>query len=287
MNFCRMATLDITVLYESWRLHPLAWIHRAEARSFAEELRRAGHSVRLVRLHADSISTLPPGPLLLRVSDPVMLGIVQTLTRAARPFLGPSATVMERCYDKYEAYRIAAANGVDCPSTAFASEAGAMRFPLVLKPRRGSDSIGVRLIRKSPAPHWARTDGYLVQEHVRGAELTIALFRGQMGAPLRILLPEGTPYSFLRKYLLRPRRERIDDAGLAERARRLALKIAGVFGVDWAARIDLIHETATDRLRFLECDVAPLVGANSAFAASFEAAGMSRAEQLRMLTLTD
>jgi hypothetical protein len=56
-----------------------------------------------------------------------------------------------------------------------------------------------------------------------------------------------------------------------------------MFGVDWAARVDLIHETETDRLRFLECDVAPLVGANSAFAASFAATGVSRAEQLRML----
>jgi hypothetical protein len=36
-------------------------------------------------------------------------------------------------------------------------------------------------------------------------------------------------------------------------------------------------------LRFLECDVVPLVGARSAFVASFEAAGISRAEQLRML----
>jgi hypothetical protein len=50
-----------------------------------------------------------------------------------------------------------------------------------------------------------------------------------------------------------------------------------------AAHIDLIHETATDRLRFLECDVVPLVGARSAFITSFEAAGISRAEQLRML----
>ena len=65
--------------------------------------------------------------------------------------------------------------------------------------------------------------------------------------------------------------------------RHAALKIAEVFGVNWAARIDLIHETTTDRLCFLECDVAPLVGAHSAFAASFEAAGIGRAEQLRML----
>jgi hypothetical protein len=52
---------------------------------------------------------------------------------------------------------------------------------------------------------------------------------------------------------------------------------------NWAARIDLIHESATGRLYFLECDVAPLVGAKSAFAASFSAAGVGRLEQLRWL----
>jgi hypothetical protein len=56
-----------------------------------------------------------------------------------------------------------------------------------------------------------------------------------------------------------------------------------MFEVHWAARIDLIHETVTGRLYFLECDVAPLVGAQSAFAASFEAAHVSRSEQLNML----
>jgi len=275
--------LNVTVLRESWRPHPLTGIHRAEARSFAEELRRAGYAVRLVRLRHNSVSGLPSGLLLLRVSDPVMLAAVQTLTRGGRPFLGPGAAVMERCYDKYEAHRIATANGVDCPATALGSEAGTMPFPLVLKPRRGSDSIGVRLLRHGPIPAHARTDGYITQQYMRGAELTVAVCRNLTGMPLRILLPEATPYSFFRKYLLRPGHAPVADAGLAERVRRTALEIAGIFGVDWAARIDLIHETETDRLRFLECDVAPLVGAKSAFAVSLEAAGVSRAEQLRML----
>ena len=65
--------------------------------------------------------------------------------------------------------------------------------------------------------------------------------------------------------------------------RRTALEIARTFEIDWAARIDLIHEVENDRLRFLECDVAPLVGANSAFAASLHAAGINRTEQLEML----
>jgi D-alanine-D-alanine ligase-like ATP-grasp enzyme len=275
--------VNVTVLRESWRPHPLAWIHRAEARSFAGELRRAGYATRLIRFRDDRIHRLPAGLLLLRVSDPVMLAAARALTRAGRPFRGPGAAVMDRCYDKYEAYRIATANGVDCPLTALANEAGTMPFPLVLKPRRGSDSIGVRVLGDGPIPAYARTQDYITQEYVRGAELTVAIFRDRSGMPLRILLPQATPYSFVRKYLLRPRHAALDHADLAERVRRTALDIGGIFGVDWAARIDLIHEPGTNRLRFLECDVAPLVGANSAFAASFKAAGVSRAEQLRML----
>lgn len=239
--------------------------------------------MRLALFQNDSVSALPLGLVLLRVSDPVMLAAVQKLTRAGRTFAGPGAAVMERCYDKYEAHRIATANGVDCPATALASEARTMSFPLVLKPRRGSDSIGVRLLREGPIPAYARTNAYITQRYVRGAELTVAVVRDRAGMALRIFLPEGTPYSFLRKYLLRPRHLPLADASLAERVRRRALEIAGIFGVDWAARIDLIHEAVTDRLCFLECDAAPLVGANSAFAASLEAAGMSRAEQLRTL----
>jgi D-alanine-D-alanine ligase-like ATP-grasp enzyme len=272
----------LTVVRESWCAQPLAWIHRAEARAVAEELRREGHDVQLVRYRQDSASDLSSN-LLLRLSDPVMLAAAQTLTRAARHYLGPSAAVMERCYDKYEAYRIATANGVDCPATALAGAADMLPFPLVLKPRRGSDSVGVRLFKDGPLPARVRTDDYIAQEYVRGAELTVAVLRARAGMPLRILLPEGTPYSFFRKYLLRPPRAPLGDAGLAERVRRAALKIAEVFSVDWAARIDLIHAAATDRLCFLECDVAPLVGAHSAFAASFQAAGIGRAEQLRML----
>lgn len=275
--------MNITVVHEAWRPHPLAWIHRAEARAVAGELRRVGHDVQLVRYQDDSVAKLASEPILLRLSDPVMLTAVQALTSARRPFVGPSAAVMERCYDKYEAYRIATANGVDCPATVLASDAGSMSFPLMLKPRRGSDSIGVRLFKNGPIPARARTDDYIAQQYVRGAELTVAVCRDRVGMPLRILLPEGTPYSFFRKYLLRPPRAPLAAIGLAERVRRTAHKITEVFGVDWAARIDLIHETATDRLRFLECDVVPIVGARSAFAASFEGAGIKRPEQLRML----
>jgi D-alanine-D-alanine ligase len=190
---------------------------------------------------------------------------------------------MARCYDKYEAYRVAVTNGVDCPATALANATGSMLFPLILKPRRGSDSLGVRLLLGGPMPARFLTESYIAQEYMRGTELTIAVLHGHVGMPLQIQLPEGTPYSFLRKYLLRPPRAPLADSAVAERVRDSARRIAEVFDIQCAARIDLIQEKVSGRLRFLECDVAPLVGARSAFAASLEGAGIGRAEQLRLL----
>lgn len=212
-----------------------------------------------------------------------MRDAVKALTYAAVPFQGPSAAVLERCYDKFEAHRVASAAGIDCPDTTLGSDAGAAAFPVMLKPRHGSDSIGVRLWMQGELPQRVRSERFIVQRYVRGAELTVAVLRDRVGMPLHIVLPEGTPYSFWRKYLWCPVRTPVGDNSVAERVRQVALGIAMIFGVDWAARIDLIHETATDRLRFLECDAAPLVGARSAFAASFKAAGIDRAEQLQML----
>jgi hypothetical protein len=241
----------VVVVLEPRRPHPLAWIHRAEARSIVAELRGAGCDVRVELFRADALARLPPG-LLLRVSDPVMLETTGALTGASIPYIGPSAGAMARCYDKFEAWRFASAAGVDCPATVLARDAGALSFPLILKPRRGSDSIGVRLLRNGPIPRRVRTDGHIAQERIVGAELTIAVLHGRVGLPLRIFLPGGTPYSFTRKYFWRPGRGPVADATLAGRVREEAQRVAAVLGVDWAARIDFLHEAATGRLRFLD-----------------------------------
>ncbi|HET7364713.1 MAG TPA: hypothetical protein VFJ70_14190, partial [Burkholderiales bacterium] len=65
--------------------------------------------------------------------------------------------------------------------------------------------------------------------------------------------------------------------------RETAAMLARLFAVNWAARVDFICEPG-GRLCFLECDVAPMIAAGSAFAASLAAAGIDRAEQLALLT---
>jgi len=258
--------VQICVVAEPWRAHPLAWIHRAEARSIAAELRRADHEIRLTQYRPGM--SFPPGTPLLRLSDPVMVRAARALSDEGLPYIGPAANVLERCYDKLEASRLASDHGIDCPAT------DGPQF--LLKPRRGSDSLGIRVLRRRPS---SIPDGYLLQEYVRGFDVTVGVVRGRVGMPLRVMLPEGQPYSFLRKYLLRPRHEVLAD----ERARQLAGRIARLFEAEWAVRVDFILERDSGRLKFLECDAAPLIGARSAFAASLAAGGCSRREQLALL----
>jgi D-alanine-D-alanine ligase-like ATP-grasp enzyme len=256
--------MTVVVVREPWRLDPLAWIHRAEARAIAAELRAP-----LVEYRG----TLPAAPALLRLSDPFMRRVVREVEG---PYRGPGREALEGCYDKYEAYRRVRDGGVDTPETVLADAPRLPDAPFVLKPRRGSDSIGVRVARAVPPSR--RNADHLAQARVIGREVTIALFRDQVGLPLEIHLPPGTPYSFLRKYLLRPGRAPFDDAAL----RALAQRIGALLGVDWAARVDFIVEPG-GRAWFLECDAAPLVGPDSAFASSFNAAGVERRQQLEWL----
>jgi D-alanine-D-alanine ligase-like ATP-grasp enzyme len=261
------------VVREPWRAHPLAWIHRAEAAEIAREL-----GVPLATLGEPPLERRP----ILRVSDAEMLRVAGDLTLAGVAYCGPRPEVMEVCYDKLQATRLVAGEGIDCPKTTLASSSGALAFPLILKPRRGSDSLGVRLVRKGPLPERCRSAEFIVQEYVRGTEITIGLIGGRIGRPLAIGLPRGRLYSFARKYLLRPRRELMHDLRLAMQAREAAARIARLLAVNWAARIDFIAQPG-GRLCFLECDVAPLVSARSAFAASLAAGGIDRTEQLRLL----
>jgi D-alanine-D-alanine ligase-like ATP-grasp enzyme len=275
--------VKLTILRDRGRAHPLAWIHRAEARSIARELGDHGYKPTIVAFDPMRVRALDGERLLLRLSDPMMRVAAQTLSRESVAYQGPDTATLERCYDKLSASTIVHEHGMDVPPTRLADDAATLTPPVVIKPRRGCDSLGLRLVDHQPIPERLRTAEHIAQTRVRGIEITIALSGDRAGFPLQILLPPGTPYSFARKYVLRPGREPLADVELAERVRTCATRIATALDVGWAARVDFIYDASADRLWFLECDAAPLVGADSAFAASFAAAGIGRETQLRML----
>ena len=212
-----------------------------------------------------------------------MFEAVEVLSSARVPYIGPGVEAMKRCYDKYSASRLVAAGGFTCPETELGTKADRIDFPAVLKPRWGSDSIGLRRYAHGPVLARKRNERHIVQRYIRGVDITIGVLNGQAGAPLHIGIPDGALYTFARKYVLRPRIVPVTEPQLATRVRDEAVRIAATLGVDWAARIDFIHEPGADMLYFLECDVAPLVGPGSAFDASFRAAGLARSEQLKRL----
>jgi len=259
-------------------MHPLAWLHRAEARAMVAELRAARRRVDVRTFVRDALPA--GGRILLRLSDPVMVDAARALAASGIAYCGPGATALARCYDKWAAQQTVSAAGIDCPETRLGVDGDALSRPLIVKPRRGSDSIGLRVLRAGPLPTRLRNDRTLVQAQVYGTELTVGVIDNVAGEPLRLELAEGVPYTFARKYLRRPKRTPLADRGLAARVQQTALAAATTLGVDWAARVDFIYERASGRLRFLECDAAPLIGPASAFSASLAAAGMARGEQI-------
>lgn len=82
---------------------------------------------------------------------------------------GCSSALSSALFDKAASARLFAEAGLDIPATYRSGESPA--FPLIAKPRRGSASRGLLVIRDSAALHAIPDPGdYLIQEYVEGAE---------------------------------------------------------------------------------------------------------------------
>jgi hypothetical protein len=119
------------------------------------------------------------------------------------------------------------------------------------------------------------SDKYVLQ-YPPGTGFVLSLFPAGFQAVPLYVLANVTIFAFALFALFRARETS------AELVAYGAEQIGRALGVDWAARVDFIVRDG--RPFFLECDAAPLVGPDSAFAASFAAAGVKRATQLAWLT---
>ena len=103
--------------------------------------------------------------------------------------------VIEVCRDKILTHKFLADNGIDTPET-YTPEAlrklGARRFPYFMKPRCGSASHAIHVIRDEVdlEYHLRKSDDPIVQELVEGLEHTLDVYVGLTGEP-RCVVPRA------------------------------------------------------------------------------------------------
>lgn len=138
--------------------------------------------------------------LILSVNDLELIGLAEAAPRFRAAGTIPVVAVPEviaLCQDKWAAYRALCAVGIPTPDTYLSIDEarqaiarGTLRFPLVVKPRWGSTSIGVEIVHderelalawewgraqalRTTPPRWRRADPercLIVQEFLRGSE---------------------------------------------------------------------------------------------------------------------
>ena len=119
---------------------------------------------------------------------PILSAHRDEFTAAGCQALIAEPEIIRVCRDKMETYRFLSQAGIDTPYTCKPDEVLSIpnqRFPLFLKPRFGSASVGVRKIEDQlDLDYFARrVDDAIVQEYVEGIEHTIDVYVGLTGEP--------------------------------------------------------------------------------------------------------
>jgi carbamoyl-phosphate synthase large subunit len=155
--------------------------------------------------------------LLLSVNDLELAGLAENAAQfrdAGTVPLVSSPTIIARCQDKWAAYQWLSAQGIPTPRTFLSVESarraladGAIRFPLIVKPRWGTSSIGVERVdnqrQLTLAHEWGQVQGsrslvarlrrdepgqsMLIQEWVEGQEYGLDIVNDLAGRHLGTL----------------------------------------------------------------------------------------------------
>ncbi len=106
---------------------------------------------------------------------------IEILARAREdgvlPALVPPAAVAAACYDKYETHRLLGALGLPSPPTVLPEDdLGAIGYPVMVKPRRGSGARSIHLARDEREARFFVDyvqEPVMVQRAMRGPEISI------------------------------------------------------------------------------------------------------------------
>jgi D-alanine-D-alanine ligase len=171
-----------------------------------------------------------------------------------------------------------------------------LKFPVFVKPAEGGSSLGVSKVEEpSEALGEAisrafREDGQvLVEEYVKGRELTCGLFRAQgklTTLPVTEIISGKEFFDFEAKYTPGMSRE-ITPAPIEEKVRELVQKTAEklycALNCRGIVRMDFILEETSGQLFFLEVNTMPGQSENSVVPQQVTAAGLSLTDFYGML----
>jgi carbamoylphosphate synthase large subunit len=104
--------------------------------------------------------------------------------------LAPPAAAARICLDKLGTAQWLSANGLPSPETWNAADARWRTDGLILKPRRGRGSLGVRTVESPEELELYRAEGLVAQERCALPEITIDAFRSRSGKRFRALCRE-------------------------------------------------------------------------------------------------
>ena len=232
-------------------------------------------------------------------------GTVQELLEVLGiPYTGSGVFACVRACDKVLAKHLMREAGIPTPDffafgeTAF-RELGAaaalpaieerLEFPIVVKPARQGSALGVRYARAATdlPPALLAAFSYdrrvLLERHVAGRDLAIALLEPPGGGPPRALpaveaVPVGDSYDFEARYEIGRTRFVCPaelEPGAARRAAELAIATWEALGLAGFARVDLMLGEPGGELLVLEADTVPGLTATSLVPQAADAGGVA------------
>ena len=214
------------------------------------------------------------------------------------PYTGSSSSVSAIAMDKSASNLVYASAGLMVSSfvtlniTDKLYKIETLKFPVIVKPLRGGSSIGLSKVENKDGIKSALDEGFkhdenvIIQEFVKGREITCGVLEDQNGMPFalpptEIISAEGGLFDYKAKYVSGASKE-ITPPGLAadkiKEVQDLAVRAHRVLGCSGISRSDFILKD--DSWYILETNTIPGMTETSLIPQEAKAAGISPSELL-------
>lgn len=205
------------------------------------------------------------------------------------PYTGAGAESSRIAFDKIKSKERFVAAGVRTPThqllAAAGADPGAVEFPCVVKPPREGSSVGVHIVKD--ASEWDAavadaskyTDTLMVEQYVKGKELTVGILNGE-ALPIIHIQPRSGFYDINNKYPW------MSDSGgtdyfcpadlpedLTSAIQAESLKAHESLGIEIYSRVDLLLDES-DNFYVLEVNTIPGMTASSLLPKAARAVGI-------------